>query len=135
MITWNKDYKKSTQLGTYFSTKEFQCKCRNKDCVEQQVEIDLINKLDDLREELGLPITVTSGFRCRKHQVKIRASGISTVVAWKTSSHEEGGAADITCSDMKKLKKLAPKYFKAIGLAEDFIHVDLRADKTRRWKY
>jgi uncharacterized protein YcbK (DUF882 family) len=79
---------------------------------------------------------ITSGFRCSEHQQAIRNSGVSTVVA-KKSTHEKGDAADISVSSLTSLNLLpiAEKQFKSIGIANNFIHVDLRDDKIRRWKY
>lgn len=51
--------------------------------------------LDRIRERLGMPMTVTSGFRCEKLNTKVKGS--------KTSDHKLGKAADCTCKDNKKL--------------------------------
>ena len=79
---------------------------------------------------------VHSGFRCSAHQEDIRKSGVSTVVA-KKSTHELGNAADISVSRLitAELVNMAAKKFYSIGIALNFVHVDLRDDKTRRWNY
>ena len=51
--------------------------------------------LDIVREKLGIPITVTSGFRGTKLNAKVKGS--------KGSQHMLGEAADITCKDNAKL--------------------------------
>ena len=123
-------------INNWFKTKEFECKCTNKDCVDQKISIELIEKLTAIREYTKSPMRVTSGFRCSKHQEAIRNSGTSTVVA-KKSTHEKGDAADISVSSLTTLNLLsvAEKQFKAIGIANNFLHVDLRDDKIRRWNY
>lgn len=131
---WNKG--ENIWLNNWFKTKEFECRCSHKDCVEQKISIELVNRLTEIREEVGSPMRVTSGFRCSAHQEDIRKSGTSTVVA-KKSTHELGNAADISVSRLTtpELVLVAAKKFKSIGIAMNFIHVDLRDDKERRWKY
>jgi len=51
--------------------------------------------LEPIREELGMPIMVSSGFRCLQLNTAINGS--------KTSQHLNGEAADIHCKDMKKM--------------------------------
>lgn len=124
------------KFNNYFNTGEFACQCKYSDCVEQKIAIELIDKLTELRESINEPLTVTSGFRCTKHQVDLRKSGVNTVVASK-SSHELGDAADIKPSRLSipNLEKFSDKYFEAIGTAKTFLHVDLRKGKIRRWLY
>ena len=123
-------------FNNWFKTKEFQCQCKNSDCKEQKISIELIDRLTDIREYTKSPMRINSGFRCTKHQEEIRNSGTSTVVA-KKSTHETGDAADISVSSLTTaaLIPIAEKHFKSIGTATNFIHVDLRDDKVRRWKY
>ena len=131
---WNKGdiYK----FNKYFSSKEFDCQCKNSSCIEQKVSKELINKLTELREAVNEPLVITSGFRCEAHQEEIRKSGQSTVVAQK-SQHELGNAADIkpTRISIKDLISITEKFFTAIGIAKNFIHIDTRNDKVRRWSY
>lgn len=123
-------------FNKYFNTGEFDCQCKNKDCVEQKIAIELIDSLTKLREDINEPLKVTSGFRCEAHQAALRKSGVNTVVASK-STHELGEAADIKPSRLSipNLEKFSAKYFEAIGTAKTFLHVDLRKGKIRRWLY
>lgn len=123
-------------INNWFKTKEFECRCTNKECVDQKIAVELIEKLTAIREYTKSPMRISSGFRCSKHQEAIRNSGTSTVVA-KKSTHEKGDAADISVSSLTTLNLLpvAEKQFKAIGIANNFLHVDLRDDKVRRWNY
>jgi uncharacterized protein YcbK (DUF882 family) len=126
------------KLGRYFSTADFQCKCGYTDCVDQRISKELVDKLDAIRHCLGKPMTVTSAFRCSKKQNDIRNSGISTVVA-KKSSHETGDAADTHCVDFKELGRMVEDNFDNIGYATEFYHVDMRPKKAdgtkRKWNY
>lgn len=123
-------------LNNWFKTKEFECQCKNKDCIKQKISVELVKRLTIIREYTKSPMRITSGFRCTKHQEEIRNSGVSTVVA-KKSTHELGDAADISVSSLTILNLLpiVEKQFKSIGIANNFLHVDLRDDQTRRWKY
>ena len=61
------------------------------------------NVLDPLREKLGLPIKVNSGFRSALVNKAIKGSA--------TSQHCKGEAADLDCSDNAKLFKLVRDNF------------------------
>ena len=130
--TWEKGVAKP--LGKHFNSREFSCKCSNKNCVDQKISVELVTKLDLIREEFGAPIRITSAFRCQKHQASLRGSGIKTATG--TSTHELGEAVDIqTMSGSKEgLEPIAEKHFKSIGIANTFLHLDTRPD-FRRWKY
>lgn len=127
-------------LSTRFHTSQFQCSCKYEDCVEQRVAKELIEKLEKLCDSCGQKIEITSGFRCHKKQNDIRKSGISTVVAVK-SSHEDGLAADIRAASINihELNKFIEPIFDNIGTAINFTHVDVRPKKPdgtkRRWVY
>lgn len=131
---WDKGER--TKLTDNFSTQEFDCQCHNEDCVEQKMSKDCINRLQEIRTEIGCPLNVTSAFRCAKHQEEIRNSGESTVVAKKKSTHEDGEAADVTprSKTIDELLTVSEKHFTSIGLASTFIHLDTRPG-YRRWNY
>lgn len=131
---WNKG--EIFPFNKYFKTNEFSCQCKNKECVEQKVSKELISKLTELRIALNEPLLITSGFRCAAHQKEVEASGVSTVVAVH-SQHELGNAADLkpTRTPVKDLVTISAKIFKAIGIANTWVHLDLRSDKERRWYY
>jgi uncharacterized protein YcbK (DUF882 family) len=135
--TWkkgvNEPFPGPNKVTPYFRTTEFSCHCDLPECVEQKISVDLIERLNRVREEAAIPVKVTSGYRCGPYQAKLRGSGILT--AKGTSTHELGHAADVSSRDMKKLLEHIQDEFKAIGLAKSFYHVDLRDDKERRWLY
>lgn len=78
---WNKG--ENLWMNNWFKTKEFECKCTNKECIEQKISVELVKRLTAIREYTKSPMRITSGFRCTKHQEDIRNSGVSTVVAKK----------------------------------------------------
>lgn len=122
-------------LSKYFHTKEFTCRCNFPDCSKQRISKSLITKLDMVRIDIAQPLIVTSGFRCVKYQAFLRAAGVNSVVA-KKSTHELGDAADIVPQDgnVDGFESVCSKQFDSIGIAKNFLHVDLRIGK-RRWTY
>ncbi len=133
-LFWKKGEKRN--LSKHFNTIEFQCKCSYPECIDQMVEQELIDKLEKIREEVKMPIKISSGFRCTPYQKHLRDTKASTVVAFK-SQHELGAACDASCGmPYDEYLKICEKYFKSIGLGKTFLHLDLRSDKPkRRWNY
>lgn len=125
---------KTVKLSKYFDTSEFECSCYS--CDELWVDSDLIALLDKIREYVGQPVHVTSGYRCKSKQAMLKESGRLTAVG--TSQHELGKAADLVSFDWsgKDLAIVAQECgVKAIGIANSWIHIDTRSDKIRRWSY
>lgn len=136
--TWKKG--ESLKINNCFSTYEFSCKCKHADCIDQKISAELIDKLTEIRLGMKCPMTITSGFRCARHQEDIRNSGVSTVVA-KVSQHELGNAADAKFSSLRIDEWIneAKKRFSYIGVATNFLHLDTRPAKVAgqivTWKY
>lgn len=119
------------KVSDYFSSSEFHCKCKYRDCKETQISEELVKALEELRDLTG-PLFITSGFRCGKHNTDIGGVG--------GSQHLEGKACDIYSQkhDTKKLAQFAEQIedFEngGIGVAHNFVHVDIRGYKIR-WTY
>ena len=85
----------SSQTGTfwdeiqYFNREEFRCKCGGKYCNGYPAEPDerMVRIADKLRKNLGVPITIVSGLRCKTWNAI--QGGVSN------SQHMYGEAADI----------------------------------------
>ena len=73
----------------YFDRSEFKCKCGGKYCNGYPAEPDerMVRIADQLRKNLGVPITIVSGLRCRTWNAI--QGGVSN------SQHMYGEAADI----------------------------------------
>jgi uncharacterized protein YcbK (DUF882 family) len=115
-------------LSKHFSKAEFACKCG---CGFNKISPELIEVLEDLRETKGLPVVVTSGCRCPKHNKAVGGASLST--------HMQGIAADIRVVGMSPAEvfqyldaKHPNKY--GIAAANSFTHIDTRKNKAR-WKY
>jgi uncharacterized protein YcbK (DUF882 family) len=130
-MLWNRAY--GVWRSNHFSPKECECKCGV--CTQQRFDDKLLKMLEEVREEVGLPIKITSGFRCARYQEILRNKGYETAVG--TSSHEMGMAADIRCDDMLKLETACLRVFAnySLGKSNTFIHLDIRSGGPRRWSY
>lgn len=123
------------KIGEYFDDYEFACHCdrhgvdaEGYPILDHIIDKRLIDVLDKIRERLGVPITVNSGYRCPEHNAEV--SGVPD------SQHVLGTAADITYDgiDVDTLAEIAEecgadgigKYYK-----QDFVHVDVRGYAAR----
>jgi uncharacterized protein YcbK (DUF882 family) len=81
----------------------------------------LIDVLEDMRAYAGIPIQITSGYRCVKHNQEVGGK--------PSSAHLLGEAADIWVSgdiDRFKLVEAAVmSMVKRFGVGKDLIHVDI----------
>ena len=84
----------------WFKEKEFACKCCGQlpPLARENVKALVSEVLDPVRERLGIPIVVNSGYRCEKHNKDV--GGV------RNSQHLRGEAADVTCADNERLKQL-----------------------------
>lgn len=109
----------------HFTLKEFECKCG---CDGNQIDPKLVDVLDDLREELGFPLRVSSGYRCPEHNRRVSSTGLN-------GPHTTGKAADIAIMGMDAylLLQAAMRSGKiyGIGISQKgphigrFIHLDM----------
>lgn len=107
----------------HFSRSEFQCRCG---CGANQMADDFIKILDDLRELLGFPLIVTSGYRCPSHNVAVSTTGIH-------GPHTTGRAVDFAISGPRAValvRRALHSSMRGIGInqrgdhAQRFIHLD-----------
>lgn len=120
-----KDTSVSGDLSKNFSSHEFSCK----HCGEENINPELIDALQRLRDTVGVSISVSSGYRCPNHNESLKSP---------TSQHVKGNAADIiikgfTVDEMYAAAKSIPEFLNGgIGVYDGgFIHVDVRGEKAR----
>ena len=110
----------------HFSAAEFRCKCGCGAGIER-MNTDLLMMLDELRDRAGIPLVLSSPYRCEAHNRKI--GGVNN------SAHTRGYAVDIRCVDSHSrfviLQALLEVGFRRIELAPTWIHVDNDPDKPR----
>lgn len=120
---------KKTKVSQNFSSTEFDCHGKNC-CKTTKLDEKLVEYLQMIREHFKKPITVTSAYRCEKHN---KAIGGAT-----KSYHAQGKAADIVVEGIasREVAKYAESIgIKGIGLYETqkdgfFTHIDTRTTKS-----
>lgn len=114
------------KIAKYFKVKEFACKDGS-----QVVFIDdyLYNILDILRNKLGKPVIITSGYRTPEWNKKCGGA--------KYSYHMRGMAADIRVNGVSpkeianKLNAIVPNEC-GIIVYNNWVHFDVRTSKYRK---
>lgn len=112
------------KLGTAsanFSFSEFQCKCEGRygDCPRIWAPRALFAEMEYSRKQVGHPIHIVSGGRCRRYNAKIGGA--------KQSRHMVGDAADWKGPNYQVVKSW--KRWHGIGFgahSQDSLHTDLR---------
>jgi hypothetical protein len=127
-----KTYKKgSTQkLSANFGVNEFACKGSSCGCSTVLVDDALVKYVQKIRDNFGKAVTITSGYRCVKHNKKVGGAS--------ASRHAKGQAADIKVDGIAP--KIVAQYAESIGIkgiglyetAKDgyFVHIDTRTTKS-----
>ena len=111
----------------YFRLEEFNCTHTNKN----EMDPEFLEKLDELRERVGFPFIITSGYRDATHPAEARKA--------KPGTHNQGIAADIAVSNgferMNIVHEALKLGFGGIGVAKSFIHIDDRKTTPVMWTY
>ena len=112
----------------HFTREELDCQVTG----TNNMEIEFLEKLDELRAYCGFPFVITSGYRHPTlHPIERKKDVPGT--------HAQGIAADIkitNAADRFTLVNNAVKLgFTGIGVASDFIHVDTRGTTPVMWTY
>ena len=118
-------------MAKYFHENEFRCKhCRQ--LPAGGMDLNLIKILDEARERLGVPIIVSSGYRCPVHNANIGGAS--------QSYHMRGMAADIYSNQVNSfdlhaaVKQVMQDLNIPGGLCHyppgrgEFVHVDTRGE-------
>ncbi len=71
------------RVAPHFMLREFECRC----CRCVRLHPELLKKLEALRQYLDMPVIITSGYRCEKHNNEV--GGV------ERSLHLVGQAADV----------------------------------------
>lgn len=120
----------ATHYTKNFTRRELACKCgcRVPTGVDRNLA-QLAQALQQLRDLAGVPLIVTSGYRCPAHNTSIGGA--------RGSQHVFGSAADIwskhlTPQEIKALAEKIPAFANGgIGLYSRWVHVDVRNGRAR----
>ena len=118
-----------TKLSDNFTVSEFACQDGSDKVL---IDTDLVAILQKIRDRFGKPITINSAYRTASHNRK--AGGVSN------SQHVKGTAADIVVSGVAPVE--VAKYAEyimpnkgGIGVYPGFVHIDVRANRSRWTNY
>ena len=122
----------------HFTLDELKCKCATCGSTGLEMKTELMEPIEILRERLGFPFVVTSGFRCASWN---KAKG-----GTEMSAHMRGEALDINIYYGKAYKLLEEafklKAFMGIGINQcdglhgRFLHLDILPRKSPViWSY
>ena len=128
------------QISKNFKLSEFE----SPDNKEVKLHEKLLELLQELRDEIGEPVIVNSGFRTKEYNDKIGGA--------KKSKHMEGIASDISLNNLDysdvELAILIKNIAERIGINSDnlglgygvtFLHVDIRGlagySSPAEWEY
>ena len=115
-----------------FKVSEFACK----HCGENNIDQRVLDMAQTIRDELGVPVRVNSGYRCDTHNARV--GGV------KGSYHTKGLAADLSCSKGNKALYAAAQKLYSEGKLPDldfcrirgyksWIHIDCGGARKNRW--
>ena len=115
----------------WFKDKEFACRCCGElpPFARENIEALVRNVLDPVREKLGKPIQVNSGYRCKNHNLEVGGA--------KGSQHLVGEAADIRHTDGTDITDIV-EAIKANGqwdqmiIYPGFVHVSWKRNGQNR---
>lgn len=104
----------------YFNEDELKCNC----CGKNGMQDNFMKKVEALRMACGFPFTVTSAYRCSKHNASVSSTGVN-------GPHTTGRSIDIGVRGeqaMKLVQKAVELGFTGIGVSQKgtgrFIHLD-----------
>lgn len=101
-----------------FSKEEFDCKHTG----ENKMQHEFMTVLQAIRTDYGKSMTVTSGYRSKKHPIEARKTH-------SNGEHTQGRCADIACTtgtDRFTIVSLALKHgITRIGIAKNFVHLGI----------
>ncbi len=114
-----------TKLSANFNESEFACPC----CGKIKVAGTLVLKLQELRDIIGEPIHITSGYRCPQYN--------KSVGGYSNSPHLTGEGVDIQVKGMTPvtLAVIANRIpYIRIGIYPSHLHIDVRpANPSKYW--
>lgn len=120
---------KDKHITQHFTVGEIICKDGSPTYV---INSEVLEGLEKLREIVGKPININSGYRSESYNKKVGGA--------KDSQHVLGNAIDFHVSgmttqqiyDIIKKNNMLGEVFKGVGLYNTFVHVDVRPNPHSR---
>ncbi|OFW47581.1 MAG: hypothetical protein A2163_00740 [Actinobacteria bacterium RBG_13_35_12] len=100
-----------------FKREDFNCKCG---CGLNNISMLLVELLQEARDELVYPITISSGCRCESHNKHVGGK--------PESEHLIGLGVDVGCHTSQYRYLILPlllKRFNRVGIGSNFIHIGI----------
>ncbi len=119
------------QVTEHFKFEECTCSC----CDRLKIVpgfFSHMEKLEEMRKELGFAIIINSGYRCPEHNVEVGGSVRSWHMLFATDVRPSWGKGHI--HRVKAIYKVAVvQNWGGIGRYKNFVHLDMRPEETR-WR-
>ena len=120
-----------------FTENEFKCKCGV--CGgEIEMQEHFLDKLQKVREIVGIPMHITSGYRCAAHPSEVKKPA-------GPGAHHEGVAADIACNSSMAYLLMRAAFqvgLSGVGVSQRaakprYVHLDASGSALRPnvWSY
>ena len=121
------------QVTKNFNLNEFNSKCGRPmpENIKKNI-IEMIHNLQVIRDEVKVPISITSGYRSPEHNAKVKGA--------KDSQHVKGTAVDFKVQGLKpkEVAVIVERLIKegkikqgGIGIYPSWVHYDTRGIKAR----
>lgn len=112
-------------MSKHFNSSELMCKCG---CGTRLACTELFLVLELVRLKFGVPVIITSGYRCPDHNKNVGGA--------PESKHVDGIAADIKVKGVepKEVYEFLDETFPTcygVGLYSSWVHIDVRSSKAR----
>lgn len=118
-------------LTKHFSYEELQCPC----CGSMEIDMTFLKALEEIRESVGRPFIISSGYRCAEQNFRVGGA--------ITSNHLYGRAVDILTAGwssedlhylMFEFTSVQPEEFSTgVGIYKRHIHFDFRRSPESLW--
>ena len=128
---------RGNRLSEHFTWREFtksdtaKAHHINNEIIDWDVRDNIIaltdNVLEPARCAVGEPVFITSGFRCK--ELNELVGGVDN------SGHQYGEAADVTCSDLRRLAETIIKLrlpFDQMGINNTYLHISHKREGENR---
>lgn len=120
--------------GGDFYRDEFECPGENCCGHSAPVSRDLIIALQILRNMLGAPLIISSGFRCKTHNARTPGAAPDSYHC-KSEGADAFRPAHFTMAEFFGFAKRVPHFRDGgIGTYENRLHLDVRSNGPARWE-